>query len=55
MMDFLPIITGLIALAFTYYLIVTKINPVNPGNARMQEIAGFISDGSKDFIIKEYM
>ncbi|HZK10034.1 MAG TPA: sodium-translocating pyrophosphatase [Clostridia bacterium] len=54
MMDFLPIITGVIALAFTYYLIVTKINPVSPGNDKMIEIAGHIQDGAMAFIKREY-
>lgn len=54
MMDFLPIVTGVIALAFTYYLIVSKINPVDPGNERMREIAGYIADGAMAFIRREY-
>ena len=55
MMDLLPIITGLIALAFTYYLIATKINPVDTGTDRMGEISGYIADGAMAFIRREYM
>lgn len=55
MMDILPIVTGLIALAFTYYLIAVKINPVDTGNDRMREISGHISDGAMAFIRREYM
>lgn len=54
MMDVLPIITGLVALAFTYYLVAVRINPMDDGTERMQEISGHIADGAMAFISREY-
>lgn len=55
MFDYLPVITGLIALAFTFYLVKAKIDPVDPGTPRMREISGYIQEGAMAFIKREYM
>ncbi|WP_089608821.1 sodium-translocating pyrophosphatase [Dehalobacterium formicoaceticum] len=46
-------ITGVIALLFAYYL-AAKINKMEPGNARMQEIAHAIHEGAMAFLNREY-
>ncbi|MCR6545156.1 sodium-translocating pyrophosphatase [Dehalobacterium formicoaceticum] len=46
-------IAGIIALLFAYYL-AAKINKMEPGNARMQEIANAIHEGAMAFLNREY-
>lgn len=46
-------IAGIIALLFAYYL-AAKINKMEPGNARMQEIAHAIHEGAMAFLNREY-
>lgn len=49
----LSTLTGILALLFGYYLSST-INKQDPGTARMQEIAGYIHEGSMAFLYREY-
>lgn len=51
---YLAPIAGVLALIFAYFLVVTKINSVSPGTERMQEIAGYISEGAMAFLRREY-
>ncbi len=44
---------GVIALAFAWFLI-NKVNKQDPGTDRMQEIANFIHEGAKAFLMAEY-
>lgn len=44
---------GLLALVFAWYLI-SKVNKQDPGTERMQEIANFIHEGAKAFLMAEY-
>ncbi|MGI6685752.1 MAG: sodium-translocating pyrophosphatase [Bacillota bacterium] len=46
-------IAGIVALLYAYVLI-TKINKVEPGNERMREIAGAIHEGAMAFLNREY-
>lgn len=46
-------IFGIIALLFAVYL-TKKVGREEPGNARMKEISGAISDGAKAFLTAEY-
>lgn len=50
---FMPIIIGLVALFFAYALS-SSIGRASAGNERMQEIAGYIHDGSMAFLRREY-
>lgn len=45
---------GVLALIFALYLVVTKINTVDVGTARMKEIATYIQKGSMAFLTREY-
>lgn len=54
MIDYLPIIVGVLALVYTVFLITARIKPVEPGNERMQEIAGYITEGAMAFLKREY-
>ena len=54
MMEYLPIIVGVLALVFTVYLIFARIVSVDPGNDRMREIAGYINEGAMAFLSREY-
>ena len=46
-------LTGVLALAFAYYLSV-GISNAEPGNSRMREIAGYIHEGAMAFLYREY-
>ena len=46
-------LTGVLALAFAYYLSV-GISSADPGNSRMREIAGYIHEGAMAFLYREY-
>ena len=46
-------LSGVLALAFAYYLSI-GISKADPGNARMQEIAGYIHEGAMAFLYREY-
>ncbi|KJS86474.1 MAG: potassium transporter [Peptococcaceae bacterium BICA1-8] len=46
-------VAGILALLFAYYL-TTKVNRVDPGNERMQEIAAAIHEGAMAFLFREY-
>jgi K(+)-stimulated pyrophosphate-energized sodium pump len=46
-------LTGAVALAFAYFLS-AGISKSDPGNARMQEIAGYIHEGAMAFLYREY-
>lgn len=54
MLDYLPILVGIIALAFTIYLIYVRIFSVDEGNDRMREISGYIHEGAMAFLNREY-
>lgn len=45
--------TGALALIFAYFL-ASSIAKESPGNARMQEIAGYIHEGAMAFLYREY-
>ena len=49
----LPLLLGVMALAFAYYLI-QKVSKADPGTERMKEIAAFIHEGAKAFLMAEY-
>ena len=49
----LSTLTGILALAFAYFLSV-GITKADAGNARMQEIAGYIHEGAMAFLYREY-
>lgn len=49
----MPLIIGLVALFFAFSLS-SKIGRANPGNERMQEIAGYIHEGAMAFLNREY-
>ena len=44
---------GILALLFAFYL-ATKVNRVDPGTERMQEIAAAIHEGAMAFLFREY-
>ena len=44
---------GVLALCFAWFLI-SKVNKQDPGTDRMQEIANFIHEGAKAFLMAEY-
>lgn len=46
-------LAGIVALIFAYML-ANKISKVDPGNARMQEIASYIHEGAMTFLKREY-
>ena len=48
-----PIALALLALVFAYYLI-QKVSKADPGTDRMKEIAAFIHEGAKAFLMAEY-
>ena len=50
---FLAMAIGLVALIVAY-LLDLAISRASAGNARMQEIAGYISEGSMAFLNREY-
>ena len=52
LMKVIPIF-GVIALLFAFYL-TRKVEKEEPGNERMKEISGAISDGAKAFLTAEY-
>ncbi|PID82481.1 MAG: sodium-translocating pyrophosphatase [Clostridiales bacterium] len=54
MINYLPVISGVIALIFTLYLIYFRINPVSDGTDRMKEISGYIREGAMAFLKREY-
>lgn len=47
-------IAGVIALIFAFFLVSTKINPVDAGTERMKEIAKYIEEGAMAFLRREY-
>jgi K(+)-stimulated pyrophosphate-energized sodium pump len=49
----LSTLSGVLALAFAYVLSIS-IAKADPGNARMQEIAGYIHEGAMAFLHREY-
>ncbi|WP_258359047.1 sodium-translocating pyrophosphatase [Moorella sulfitireducens (nom. illeg.)] len=52
-MELVAPVAGILALVFALYL-TNKINRADPGNARMQEIAGAIHEGAMAFLMREY-
>ena len=52
-MVFLAPVVGLGALVFAW-LLASKINKVQPGTARMEEIASYIHEGAMAFLTREY-
>ncbi|WP_461204598.1 sodium-translocating pyrophosphatase [Clostridium sp. DL1XJH146] len=52
-MEFLPIITGIIALILAFYLS-QQIAKEDAGTDRMKEIAGYIHEGAMAFLTREY-
>jgi len=52
-MEFAAPMAGILALLFAVYLS-NKINKADPGNVRMQEIAGAIHEGAMAFLMREY-
>lgn len=49
----MPLVVGVVALFFAFSLS-SKISRANPGNERMQEIAGYIHEGAMAFLNREY-
>ncbi|MBI9011053.1 MAG: sodium-translocating pyrophosphatase [Clostridiales bacterium] len=45
---------GVLALLFALYLVISKINTVDVGTARMKEISTYIQKGAMAFLIREY-
>lgn len=52
--DFLPIVSGILALCFMFYQIKFSILTVNEGTDRMRQIARHIRTGAMAFIRREY-
>lgn len=55
-MDFvlIAIIAGLIALFYAFYTAVHKVNKMEIGNERMQQLASYIQEGAMTFLKSEY-
>jgi len=51
---YISAIIGIVALLFTVYLVVRKINTVTVKHDRMNEIASYIHEGSMAFLKREY-
>ncbi len=51
--QYAPIILGVCALVFAYYLI-RKVSKADPGTERMKEISAYIHEGARAFLIAEY-
>jgi K(+)-stimulated pyrophosphate-energized sodium pump len=49
----IPIISGIIALLFTGYLIF-RIRNQSSGSEKLREISKFISDGARSYLRKQY-
>lgn len=52
-LELIAVVIGLIALLGAWYY-VSRVNKMEPGNKRMQEIAGFIHEGAMAFLGREY-
>ena len=52
-LNYLPPVLGLLALLFAFYLI-NKVSKADAGTDRMKEIAAFIHEGAKAFLMAEY-
>ncbi|MCT4633174.1 MAG: sodium-translocating pyrophosphatase [Firmicutes bacterium] len=47
-------VVGVVALFFAYYLNVSKVNKVDVGTPRMEEISSYIHEGAMAFLSREY-
>ena len=50
---FSPLALGLLALVFAFYLI-RRVGKADPGTERMREIAAYIHEGARAFLMAEY-
>ncbi len=52
-LELISLVIGLIAIGVAWYYR-SRVKSMSPGNARMQEISGFIQEGSMAFLTREY-